>query len=282
MQPIYDFGGSGPLLHLAIANGFPPPVYLPFVRPLLGRYHVMSLPPRALWPDEQPPAKRLAWNKTLAVDLMNGMREHDLREVIAVGHSFGGIASLLAVLAEPERFKALILLDPTILPQRLLWTMRLIRAVGSDYGNTLAQRTDKRRDTFESTQAAYENLKGKRLFADWDDEALRQYAESMRPVEGGVKLAWPREWEAFYFRTLYTGTWGELPKLRRQMQSGLPVLIIRGGTSDTLLAESAARIRALLPGAAYAEIAGHGHLFPQSAPAETAQIIQNWLTQHGL
>ena len=51
-QPLYDFGGEkdAPPTHIAVANGFPPETYIPLVRPLLEDYHVVSLPPRAMWP----------------------------------------------------------------------------------------------------------------------------------------------------------------------------------------------------------------------------------------
>ena len=88
-----------------------------------------------------------------------------------------------------------------------------------------------------------------------------------------MTLAWPREWEAYYFRTLYTGTWRELPKLRGKV----PVLTIRGQRSNTLFPKAAARMRRILPQMDYAEIAGHGHLFPQSAPDQTRQVITEWL-----
>lgn len=276
MQPIYHFGGDGPVLHLAVANGFPPQTYLPLVTPWLDRYRVVNLPPRALWPSETPPAKRLNWRKLVARDLLDGIRDHDLRDIIAVGHSFGGVASLLAAAEAPERFRALVLLDPTIPPLPVMWFVRASRFLGLDDGFGLAPRAEKRRDHFESAEEAYTFFKSKRLFADWDDAALRQYAASMPPLpDGGVTLAWPRAWEAYYFRTVYTGTWAHLSALRGKM----PVLAVRGGTSKTFMPGSAARMRRILPDMVCAEVPGHGHLFPQSAPQETHRIIDDWLKQ---
>lgn len=276
MQPMYHFGGDGPVLHLAIANGFPPQTYTPLVTPWLGRFRVVNLPPRALWPGETPPAKRVNWRKLVARDLLNGILDHDLRDVVAIGHSFGGIASLLAAADAPDRFRALVLLDPTILSPPIMRLIRAARFLGFDNGYGLAPRAEKRRDRFESVEEAYTYFKGKRLFADWDDDVLRQYAASMLPTsDGDVTLAWPRAWEAYYFRTVYTGTWAHLSALRGKM----PILVVRGGTSDTFMPSVAARMRRILPEMAYAEVPGHGHLFPQSAPQETYRIIDDWLNQ---
>lgn len=274
MYPVYDFGGDGPLLHLAVANGFPPQTYKPFVEPLTAKYRVVCLLPRALWPDESPPEKMRDWGDTLARDLIAGIRHHDLRKLVAVGHSFGGIATMLAAIEAPERFRAVILLDPTILPPYILLPMRVMRWFGRWSGGGLDRRAERRREYFASTDEAYAYFKTKRLFADWPDQTVRLYAESCAPASGGgVTLAWPREWEAYYFRTVYAKTWSKLPDLRGRM----PLLTVRGGESDTLLPESVARMQRVLPEMAYTEITGHGHLFPQSAPEKTYQAVVDWL-----
>lgn len=274
MVPIYDFGGSGQILHIAPANGFPPQTYLPLLEPLMQHHHVVNLMPRALWDDTLPPEKLLSWKELVAKDLHQGMLEHDLRDMIAIGHSFGGIATLLAAIQDPSRFKALILLDPTIFPRPYMKAIQVSRLLGRKMNTPLAERTTKRKAIFDSVDIAYEYFKGKKLFADWDEQALRQYAQSMKQnTDGTVSLAWKREWEAYYFRTIYGGTWGELPKLRGKM----PILLIRGETSDTLFASVAKSIQKILPEMTYHEIAGHGHLFPQSAPQQTANVILNWL-----
>ena len=277
MQPLYEFGGEGPVIHLALANGFPPQTYKPFVDPLTQEYRVVCLPPRALWPDEKPPQKYASWNKNIARDLIAGLRDYDLRDIIGIGHSFGGVATLLAAIAEPERFKAVILLDPTILPQAVLRIMEITRLFGIRMSHGLAPRAEKRRVHFGSVDEAYTYFNSKRLFADWPDATVRLYAETLCPAPdgNGLVLAWPREWEAYYFRTLYTGTWRELPRLRGKV----PILTLRGAASNTLFPKAAARMRRILPEMDYAEIAGHGHLFPQTAPDETRKVITDWLLQ---
>jgi pimeloyl-ACP methyl ester carboxylesterase len=275
MTPVYEFGGDGPTVHLALANGFPPQTYHPLVDPLTGRYRVLCLPPRALWPDETPPDQRLNWKQTLAKDLIEGIRQHDLTNIIAIGHSFGSVATLLACIAMPARFRAVILLDPTILPRFAMRWMQLAQWLNRDLGNKLAQRADRRRDHFESRQDAYDALRTKGLFRAWDEAAFQGYIDALTddPLRGGVTLAWPRAWEAYYFRTLYAGTWGELPKLRGLV----PLMVVRGGQSDTFLPEALERFKRILPTARAEVIDGHGHLFPHTAPAETRAVIESFL-----
>jgi pimeloyl-ACP methyl ester carboxylesterase len=237
-------------------------------------HRVMCLPPRALWGEPTPPAQLLNWQETLTPDLLDGLREHQLDNVIAVGHSFGGIASIGAVLREPSRFRALILLDPTIFAPEIAAGLAAMQADGSIHEFPLAVRASRRQREFASADEAFRYFRSRPLFGDWSDEAVRLYAEQGTvPSPNGVTLMWTPEWEAYYFKTGYTHTWDDLPKLRGL----LPILIIRGGSSDTYIAESAERVKQILPEATHAEIPGHGHLFPQSNPTETYGVMRQWI-----
>ncbi len=272
--PMYEFGGSGPVIHLAGANGFPPQTYQPVFQPLTTQYRVVSLLPRPLWRMPPPPEHLYHWRQ-MAGDLLAGLRLLDLTDVVAVGHSMGGVFSLLAALEEPSRFRALVLLDPTLLAPHILLGVRAMRAVGLEARLPLVQGALRRRTAFESTEAAYEYWRGKPLFAGWPDETVRLYAESMtRPDgNGGVALTWPPEWEARVYQTVPTDVWEHVAKL----DGLLPVLAVRGGETDTFVEASARKFRELVPQADMVVVEGHGHLFPHSAPDETRGIIRGWL-----
>jgi pimeloyl-ACP methyl ester carboxylesterase len=278
--PFIDFGGSGPLINLAPANGITPHTYLPMLQPLVASHHIVSLIPRALWGDQTVPETLGTWETDYARDLMDGLRAHNLDGVIGIGHSFGGIATALAALEEPGRFRALVLLDPTILTRAILETLKLMRdrgTIGEDF--PLAARALRRQSWFSSRKDAYDYFRPRGIFKDWNEAAFQAYInDGLIEEGGGVRLAWPPEWEAYYFKTGFTETWEMLPKL----DGLLPVLILRGGDSDTYIEESAAEVRALLPHAAHIDIPGHGHLFPQSAAEESGRIVADWLSQHGL
>jgi len=275
--PLYDFGGpaDAPLVHLAVANGFPPQTYIPLVRPLLDRYHVVCIPPRALWPGNHDPRRVRSW-RDLGKDILAGLRAHNLRDVIAIGHSFGGVASMLVVNAEPSRFRALALLDPTFveLPLRYSIILWFVQRLGHTWERVpLVPGALRRRRDFESVEAAYTYFKSKSLFSDWPDETVRLYAESnTRPAGDGVELAWTPEWEARYYSAMFPWSWREIPKLRGR----LPVLTLRGAHSDTLTPSAAERLRRILPDMTYGEIEG-GHLFPQSVADAASGAIIHWL-----
>lgn len=278
-QSLIELGGQSDasIMHVALANGFPPQTYIPMARSFMEDYRVLSFPPRALWGDEDPPNSYMNWS-ILGDDLLAALSAHQMQDVVAVGHSFGAIGSLLAVIKEPQRFRALIMLDPTMLMPEFLnminmvWQQNLVDQI------PLVQGALRRRREFDSLDDAYERFREKRFFAGWSDEIVRLYAQyGTQPKSNGqgVELAWSPEWEAFYFSTVHNTIWEDLP----QLDGLLPTLIIRGGDSDTFVPEAQAKVKDILPGADFAEVAGHGHLFPQSAPDETAKIIQEWLSR---
>lgn len=276
-QTLYEFGGEGKLLHLAVANGFPPQTYIPFVREFEG-YRAVSLPPRPLWSDEPPPDKMLNWRDLVGQDLIDGIRAYDLTDITAIGHSFGGVATMVAAMQEPQRFRAIVILDPPILPPLKLLFMRLGRALGREASEGLESLARRRRDHFDSIKAAYENFKGKGIFREWSDETVRLYAETMQPADGGgVKLAWAKEWEAYFFRTwiLYIRIWRDLAQ---KLPSGVPFLLVRGGKSDTFLPQAANLMKMIIPHMDYHELPEGGHLFPHTHPQQTAKLIRDWLT----
>lgn len=278
-QTLIELGGdsSKSLLSFSPANGFVPACYLPMLRPLMQDNRVISVPPRALWGSEIAPEPKPyhSW-ESIADDLLAAYQQFGIGKHITIGHSIGGIATVLAALKQPEYFRAIILLDPTILSREICEWMRQAIASGQAAHSPLAEGAKRRRNQFESVEDVYQRFKGKSVFADWDDEVLRLYAEfgTIANPDGSRSLAWPPEWEAFYFSTYYADIWRELPKLNAL---DIPLLIIGGGASDTYTPDVAKEVAQLLPKATHSSIAGHGHLFPQSAPGEAATVIGEWL-----
>lgn len=278
MYPLYDYGGSGAVIHMAIANGFPPLTYAPMLTPLTEHYRVVSLPPRPLWHHPPPPKELRSW-ETFADDFLAGLREHNLNNVVAIGHSLGSVTSLVAVARDPSRFRALILLDPTIFPRHIFFIMNLLYTFNIQPRIPIVQGALKRRARFANADEAFTYWRGKRLFHDWSDDVLHLYAESMtQPAADGqgVELTWSPEWEARIYETILATTWRYIPKLR------VPVLIVRAQNSDTFSPQAASQFRRALPEAAYVEIEGYGHLFPHAAPERAYQEISRFLKDRGL
>lgn len=265
------WNGSGPLIHLATANGFPPEAYAPLAAQLVARQRVVGYRSRPLWPDSHPYAMQ-TW-RDLAADLLCDLQTvAPAGPVIGMGHSLGGIMTLYAALYRPERFRAVILIDPVIMPRALLPLLWALRQVGQHYRFPLAQQAMRRRTSFESAAAALERYRGRGVFADFTPEALAGYvAGGLRPDgNGGVTLAWSTAWESRIFALAPIDAWDAVARLRR------PLLLIRGKTSDLIIDRSWAQLRRRLPHATLVELEG-GHMVPMEQPAAVAATVQAFL-----
>jgi pimeloyl-ACP methyl ester carboxylesterase len=270
-ERFYDFGGDGPLLHLAYANGFPPGTYSPLANLLTGRYHVVSAWTRLLWPGgrlESAPT----WH-SLADDLIEGLASLSAEGIVGVGHSLGGVLTLWAAVRRPDLFRAAILVDPVLLPPLWLWWVRLLRCLGLEQRLPLVQAALHRHRTWPSRRACFDHYREKAPFARWSDEALWAYVEAgTRPrPDGQVELVYRPEWEARIFATVPTGVWRDVRRL------AVPALVVRGELSQTFRPEAQARMARLLPRARFVTIPGAGHLVPMERPAETGAAILRFL-----
>lgn len=277
-QTVHEFGGEGVPLHLAVANGFPPGAYAPLASALTARCRVFSLPPRPLWRNPPPPASIADW-AALADDLLAAFEQQHLDSVIAAGHSFGGVISLIAAARTPARFRALILLDPTLFVPAFFAQIEALRRNSDPARLPLVEGALNRRAHFSDRAEAFRYWRAKPLFYDWDDDALRCYVEAATTPApgGGFTLVWSPAWEARIFATVQTDTWDYVDRL----PAALPILLVRGSDSQTMRSEAATLMREKLANLDYAEIAG-GHLFPHSAPNETARVMLEWLDGRGL
>jgi pimeloyl-ACP methyl ester carboxylesterase len=268
---LHDFGGEGPVIHLAHANGFPPGTYNPLAATLTGDYHVVGLPARPLWPDSHPESAP-DWHP-LAGDLIQGLYESGLKNIIGVGHSLGGVCTMLAAIRQPGLFRAVVLIDPVILPPAWLWVLQVMRRLGLRQWQPLVQGALRRRRTWPSRQACHERYRGKPLFANWPDASLRAYVEAGTRLrrDGQVELAYPPEWEAHIFATTPTDVWRYVPQLRT------PMLVVRGEHSDTFRPQSQRRMARLLPHARFHVVPGAGHLVPLERPVETGAAVRDFL-----
>lgn len=268
---VHDFGGDGPVVHLAHANGFPPGTYRPLVETLTDRYHVIGLPARPLWPGSRP--EEMADWHTLADDLVQGLEALGLSGVIGVGHSMGGVATLWAAVRRPDLFRAVVLLDPVILPPRRLFLMRILRRLGMKVPSDLVRGALRRRRTWPDRETCYDYLRSRPFFATWTEESLRAYVEAgtRERSGGGVELAYPPEWEAHIFATTPTDVWRDVPCL------GVPTLVIRGKCSRTFLPQAQRRMERVLPGARFVVIPEAGHMVPMERPAEVGAAIREFL-----
>lgn len=276
LEHFCELGGDpdAPLLYVAHANGFPPATYAPLAALLARTYHVVGIAARPLLAGH-PPDEATTWH-ALADDLVRDLDALKADGVVGVGHSLGGVMTLLAAVQRPDLFRAIVLLDPVLLPPLWLALLRWMRWLRLSWRPPLSKTALRRRRVWPSSQAAYEYFKSKPFFADWQESMLRAYvAAGTRPTDKGqVELVYPPQWEAHLFATVPTDVWRFVPRLSHN----LPALFVRGERSEAFHPAVQTYAARRLPHARFVVVPDAGHMFPMERPAETAALIGDFVS----
>lgn len=275
MLPFTDFGGSGPTLHLAHANGYPPQAYGPLIETLTPHYRVVSMLARPLWPNAQPDGLR-DW-QPLVDDLVQFLDSRGEAGIAGAGHSLGAMTTLLAALRRPDLFRAIVAIDPGLLSPLKSIAWGWIKRLGLVHRfHPYAGLTLKRRRVFQNVEAMYRHYRPKALFERVDDRGVRAYAEALarlRP-DGQVELAYPPEWEVWIYETMPHDLWSQVGDLQ------VPLLLVYGEDSNTFRPSAARALRRVLPQAELYRVPGAGHLVPLEQPREIGEAIMRFLAKH--
>ncbi|WP_083941542.1 alpha/beta fold hydrolase [Salinicola socius] len=242
-------------LVFAHANGFTGASYRTLLSPLADRF-------------ELHPLERLAHDPRYPVGRnWLALREEYLAAVasvptpiVAVGHSMGGVLSIMAAAEAPQRFRAVVALDPPLLLGRDAWMLKVAKLTGFIDRVTPAGKTLRRRERWSSREAMAESLRRRSLFQRFTETAMDDYvtgATTLDEDSGAARLLFAPRTEAAVFRHLPDHLISVLRKLQ------VPLTVIAGEDSDLLtpgrrrtLSRLGVRLRCV-PG---------GHMFPFEHP----------------
>lgn len=273
--PFFRGGEGGAPVVFLHANGFPPACYEPLLDSLSTHYQLTAMSQRPLWPNARPEALS-DWH-LLSSDLLQFLDEQGSRRVVAVGHSMGAIAALRAALWAPERFSALVLLEPVLLPRLLMLEWTIVRALGlGSRLHPLIPGAMRRQRTFESLETAFQRYRSRPVFRYFSDRSLRAYIAGMTQsaADGLFRLVYSPEWEA---RIYDTGGWNDWDLWRGISSLSVPTLLVRGAESDTLRESVTGEVERRNPRVRIAVLEGATHLLPLERPEATLGLIRSFL-----
>jgi pimeloyl-ACP methyl ester carboxylesterase len=264
-----DWGGNGPLAHFSHATGFCAGAYSPLMRLLGSQLEIVGLDDRGHGKTAVPadPARLKNW-EVFADDL--AFFFESLREpVIAMGHSRGATASLLLAVKRPELIRALVLIDPTILPFSWMWWWYLAKKTGAAKRVPIAATAARRRWVWPDRESILNSYRDKTVFNRWQKGFLEAYIEAGTEMtaDGKIRLCCAPAWESRCFAVCPHDVWRYIPRLKQ------PTLVLYGARSDTFRASAARRFTAKVPAAVMVSLEGTGHFVPMERPAETAETI---------
>lgn len=258
---VHDLGGDGPPLLLAHATGFHGRVWEPLASHLSG-FHRWSVDLRAHGDSNAPDDRPLEWYG-FADDILSVIDALQLKQPYGVGHSKGAASLLLAEQARPGTFRALYLFEPVVVPADFV--------TDRNPDNPLSNGARRRRDTFDSFDAAFENYASKPPFNSLHPEVLRVYVDHgfAQNTDGTVSLKCLPENEAeVYAHGMSHHAFASLHEV------SCPVTIAVG-REDSVPAVFGRPIAEALPFGTLASFPELAHFGPLEDPAKIAASISS-------
>lgn len=255
-----DYGTEGRTPMLCVHGGAAHAHWFDYVASgFIADHHVRSIDLRGHGDSQavEPPSYLY---RDYASDLDAAIHALDLRDFVLVGHSMGGMVSLLYAATYPGRVKALVVADTMMnLPAERIATLR---DVGSRPGSTYA--------TQEELVSRYRLRPGHSFAAP---EVVRHIAvHSGRPLADGTwKLKFDRN--VYATRESHDGRpyWSRI---------GIPALVIGAENSERITADVRAEVKAGCPHVQFAEIPRSGHhVTLDNAPA-FVQAVKTFLARN--
>lgn len=256
------------ILHFSHANGFPAGSYKTLLSYLHDDFQIGSID--RIGHHEQYPVTN-NWDY-LVLQLINELETSYQQPVYAVGHSLGGVLSMMVAAQRPDLVKGLIMLDAPFLTHIEALGVNLIKRLGLIDKFTPAGRTLGRQETWPSIPAAEEYFRGKRLFQDFDGRCLADYVNhGTVEVEGGLRqLYFDAATEIQIYRTIPHD-------LNKTPQLSMPGAVIAGKESDVFKKHHGTKMQRQL-GVSVDWVDG-GHMFPLERPEQTAGLIKQYIKQ---
>jgi pimeloyl-ACP methyl ester carboxylesterase len=187
------------LIYFAHGNGFPSLCYKQMLDCLAHEFdycHIDRVGHNPLFPVGE------NWHN-LVLEVIASIRKQADRPVIAVGHSLGGVLSLLAAIEQPDLFKAVIMLDSPLIGPFKSSMVRLAKTLGIIDRITPAFRTRGRRMHWEEHDQLIKYLKTRDLFKTFTDECLNDYITyGLDYKDDGYYLRFDRDIEYQIYRTV--------------------------------------------------------------------------------
>lgn len=174
-----DWGGNGTPIVLLHATGFLGSIYRLIAQALTAIGHVYSFDQRGHGDSERPRNDLYGWDLT-AGDLEGFILAMGFKNVRAIGHSAGATAIGVVASGRPDLISRAMLIEPVIFD---LGDQTVSRP------SEMHARTLKRKRTFDSVEAMFQNFENKPPYNTWRKEILRDYCERGTYVDAGGKRA---------------------------------------------------------------------------------------------
>jgi pimeloyl-ACP methyl ester carboxylesterase len=186
-----------------------------------------------------------------------------------VGHSLGGFLSLMVAARHPELAQSVLLLDSPIVGGWQATALKVAKGTQLVGRVSPARVSHKRRTTWPDRDAALAHFQGKKAFARWEPQVLKDYIDhGMQMDDGKYSLSFTREVES----AIYNALPDNLDRLLRKHPVKCPVSFIGGLHSSEMKQVGMTMTDKLAKGRI--TMMDGSHLFPMEKPLQTAAAIE--------
>ena len=269
-QPTASLPPAGAPLVFAHANSFPAGTYQVLIAQLEARGHRVYTVDKFGHDAHYPVTDQWPHLVEQLRDCARQVQQRTGQTPYLIGHSLGGLLSLMCAARHPSLARGVVMLDSPVVTG---WKARALRLIKRS--PALRQRvmpsavSARRRVHWDSHEHALSHFAAKRKFARWDQRVLHDYLHAgLCPhAQGGVELSFDRHIESHIYDTVPHG----LGRLLREHPLQCPVAFIGGTRSRELRQVGLSGLRRL-PGLRLRMVEG-SHLYPMEQPAQTVQLV---------
>lgn len=196
---------------------------------------------------------------------------------VLVGHSLGGMLSVLVASRRPDLVCGVLLLDSPVIAGWRAHSLRVMKATGLFRRISPGRIARTRRTHWPTRAAAREHFARKTVFARWDPRVLDDYVACGIVRDG-------RQWMLAFNREVEARIYENLPHHLGLVLARHPLrcpLAFIGGRQSTEARQAGLDTTRRLAGDRFEWTAGT-HLFPMEHPDETAALVLQAIERMGL
>lgn len=254
-----------PLIVFAHANGFPAGTYRQLFEAWRAAGWRVEAPEKLAHDPAYPVTSNWPHLRQQLIDFIEARAD---APAVLVGHSLGGLLSLMAACKRPDLARAVVMLDSPVVSGWRAHSVQVFKATGLMKRVSPGRVSRLRRHEWPSIAAAREHYAAKSVFARWAPGVLDDYlACGLEERDGRAVLAFDREIETRIYNTLPHN----LGAMLRRHPPRCPVSFIAGRQSVEVRQGGLEMARALA-GERLVWIEGT-HLYPMERPAQTAALV---------